>query len=75
MLLNLFSSLSLTLLNRLLNSLSISFERPLNCICTYVGIKVNLFIQKSIDYIHNYVQKSVENCLFLFILSFIQDIA
>ena len=31
---------------------------------THVIIKVNVFIQKNAYYIHNYVYKSTENCLF-----------
>ena len=56
--LRLVSSLWLTLLNLLLNSLPISIEGPLNCIWAHGTIKVNVFIQKNIDHIYNYVQKS-----------------
>ena len=48
----------LALLNLFLNSLPVSLERPLNCICTYGRIKVNVFMEKNVDHIHNYVQKS-----------------
>ena len=40
-----------------------------------INIKVNVFIQKNINHIHNYVPKSIKNCLFLSILSFVLDIA
>ena len=52
------------LLKQLLNNLSICLEGFLNCICTHVGIKVNVFIQKNTYHIHNYVHKCMENCLF-----------
>ena len=58
-------NLSHTLLNLLLNNLHM----------LDISIKVNVFIQKNINHIHNYVPKSIENCLFLFILSFVLDIA
>ena len=54
----LVSSLWLTLLNLLLNNLPLSLEGPLNCICAHANIRENVFIQKNIDHIHNYVQKS-----------------
>ena len=45
-------------------NLPISHQGPLNCISTHVSIKVNVFIPKNIYHIHNYVQKSMTNCLF-----------
>ena len=54
----LISSFRLTLLNVFFNNLPISLQGPLNCICTRGTIKVNVFLQKSIDHIRNYVQKS-----------------
>ena len=41
---------------------SISLEQALNCICTQVIINVNVFIQKNIYPIQNYVQTSMGNC-------------
>ena len=31
--------------------------------------------KKNIDHIHNYVRKSMKNCWFVFVLSFVLDIA
>ena len=53
----LISRFRLTLLNLFFNNLPISVEGPLNCICTHGTTKVNIFIQKHIDNIQNYVQK------------------
>ena len=49
---------------QLLNNLPISLKGHLNCICTDISIKANVFIQKNIYHIHTYVHKSIENCLF-----------
>ena len=46
------------LLNLFFNNLAISVEGPLNFICTHGTTKVNVFIQKLIDNIQNYLQKS-----------------
>ena len=54
----------LMLLKQLLNNLPIFLEGLLNCICTHISIKVNVFIQKNAYHINNYVHKSMENCLF-----------
>ena len=71
------------LLKQLLNNLPICLEGFLNCICTNVNIKVNVyqFIQKNAYHIHthNYVHKYMENCLFrekysCSSLSFVSDI-
>ena len=52
------------LLKELPNNLPSSLEGPLNCICTHASIKVNVFIQNNVYHIHNYVHKSMVNCLF-----------
>ena len=52
------------LLKQLLNNLPICLEGLSSCICTHFSIKVNVFIQKNAYHIHNYVHKSMENCLF-----------
>ena len=52
------------LLKQVLNNLPISLEGPWNYIFTNVSIKVNLFRQKNVYYIYNYVHKSMENFLF-----------
>ena len=52
------------LLKELLNNLPFSLGGPWDSIFTYVSIKVNVFIQKNIYYIYNYMDKSMENCLF-----------
>ena len=52
------------LLKQLLNNLPICLEGLLNCICTHVGIKVNVFIQKNAYQIYYYMHKSMGNCLF-----------
>ena len=49
---------------QLLNNLPICLKGVLNCICTFVSIKVSVFIQKNVYLIHNYVHKSMENCFF-----------
>ena len=56
------------------NNLPTAPEGPLNCICTHVSIKVNMFIQKKIDHVYSYLQKSMKNCLLLFALCFFLDI-
>ena len=56
--------MSLMLLKQVLNNLPISLEGPWNYIFTNVSIKVNLFRQKNVYYIYNYVHKSMENFLF-----------
>ena len=56
--------MSLVLLNQLLHNLPIYLEELLNCFCTHVSIKVNVFIQKDAYHIHKYVHKSIENSLF-----------
>ena len=55
---------SLMFLKQLLNNLQIFLEGFVNCIYTHVSIKVNVLIQKNAYYIHNYVHKYMENCLF-----------
>ena len=62
------------LLNLLLNNLPISFEGPSNRICTHVRIKVNVFVSYNIDHTCNYVEKSMQNCSFIFFLGFVSDI-
>ena len=59
----LVSSLSHTLLKLLLNNLHM----------LDVCMKVNVFTHKNINHIHNYVQKPIENCLFLLVSSFVSD--
>ena len=56
--------MSLMLLKQVLNNLPISLDGPWNYIFTNVSIKVNLFRQKNVYYIYNYVHKSMENFLF-----------
>ena len=51
------------LLKQLLNNLPICLVGGLNCICTHVSIKVNVFIQKNAYQIHNYVHKSFRGCI------------
>ena len=57
----LYSSLRLMLLNVLPNNLPIPHEVPLNCVLIHGRIQINVFIQKNVDHIHNYVQKSFLN--------------
>ena len=42
----------------------ILFEGNLNCICTQVNMKLNIFKQNIMYPIQNYVQTSLKNCLF-----------
>ena len=44
------------LLKQLHNNLPFSYDGPWNCF-THGSIKVNVFIQKNIYYIYNYVHK------------------
>ena len=55
---------SFMLLKQLLNNLPICLHGLLNYTFTHVSITVNVFVQKNAYYIHNYVHKSMENCLF-----------
>ena len=41
------------LLKQLLNNLPVSLEGVLDCICTHISIKVNVFIEKNAYHIHN----------------------
>ena len=52
------------LLKQWLNNLPIFLDGRWNCIFTNVIIKVNVFIQKNIYYICNYVDKAMVNVLF-----------
>ena len=66
---------SFMLLKQFLNNLPICLEGLLNCIWTYVSIKVNVFIQKNTYYIHNCVHNlwktvcsEIDNPLWLVLL-------
>ena len=57
---------------QLLYNLLICLEGLLNCICTHVSIKVNVFIQKNVYHIHNYVHKSMKNWKLIISYSFLR---
>ena len=59
------------LLKKLLNNLHTSLDGPWNCIFAHVSIKVNVFIQKNIYYIYNYVHKLWKTGCFEIIISFL----
>ena len=70
----LFALQPLRYLKLLLNNTPISLEEHLNCICAQGSMKVNVFIQKTMYAIQNYVKIFEENSLFSGKFSFLSEV-